>query len=93
MKIPREILDIMVRDYPEIDVIIVHKANGDNEFFSHKPEVEACERARVIQACVAVIAGIREVEAKEARRARRRNEPMSCPGGGSPAGPAKCPSR
>lgn len=62
---------------PSVDVIIVHHANGDNSFFSHKPEIDACERARVIEACEAVIAGIRDVEARERARPGRA---QYCPG-------------
>ena len=87
------LLRMLVADDPDIDVVIVHLANGDNEFFSHKPEIQACERKRVIEACEAVIAGIREVEEREQHRSRRRNEPMSCPGSGSPSrSSGNCPA-
>lgn len=84
----------LVRDHPEIDLVIVHHANGDNDFFSHKPEVDACERLRVVAACEQIIQGIREVEARESSRPRRRrNEPMSCPGSGGSRSPAAgCPA-
>lgn len=74
----RPALRKVVKDNPEIDIIIVHQSNGDNDFFSHKPEVEACERERVIAACEAVIKGIRETEAREV--ARSGGKPQSCPG-------------
>lgn len=51
----RAMLRQIVADDPAIDLVIVHHADGGNDFFSAKPEVESCERWRVIAVCRDII--------------------------------------
>lgn len=83
----RTALRALVKSHPEIDLVIVHQVNGDNDFFSHKPEVEACERDRVIAACQQIIEGIKETENR--RGPGRQSCPDSKPGHQSPRCPAE----
>lgn len=55
---------IVVND-PSIDVVIVHHADGGNDFFSAKPDVETCERWRVIEACRGIIRTLESMPRKQ----------------------------
>ena len=60
----------VVRNEPAIEFVVVHHANGDNDFFSHIPDLEVCQRQRV----VGILRGI----ADTLESSRRRGQ--SCPG-------------
>lgn len=72
--------DLVYRD-PSIDFVIVHHASGDNDFFSAKPEVESCERERIVAVCQQVIDGIRESEQRHRGRAACPPDPAINPTG------------
>lgn len=74
----RALREITAAD-PGIDVVIVHHADGSNDFFSAKPEVEQCERHRVIEICLDIAVTLEGMTGR----------PASCPGS-SRKGPG-CP--
>lgn len=61
----RESVRRIVADRPEIDIVIVHHADGSNDFFSAKPDVERCERWRVIEVCRGIIRVLQEMPRKQ----------------------------
>jgi hypothetical protein len=77
----------IVRDDPTIDLIIVVHADGGTDFFSHRPDVEQCERWRVIAVCRR-IADTLEAMPRKVRSDRGRTH--GCPG--ARTGTSACPS-
>lgn len=67
----------IVRDDQSIDLIIVVHADGGTDFFSHRPDVEQCERSRVIAVCRR-IADTLEAMPRKTRSDRGRAH--GCPG-------------
>lgn len=72
----RTTLRQIVADDPAIDLVIVHHADGSNDFFSAKPEVEICERWRVIAICRSIAATLEAMPRKQRSDAGSRT---GCP--------------
>lgn len=76
----------IVADDPDVDLVIVHHADGSNDFFSAKPDVERCERWRVIAVCRAIASTLEAMPRKQRSDAGSRT---ACPSDGHRA--AGCP--
>lgn len=37
----------IVHGSPSVDFVVVHHVDGSNDYFSHIPDVEVCQRSRV----------------------------------------------
>ena len=61
----RQTIRNLVATNPEIDVVIVHTADGSNDYFSAKPEVERCERWRVIEVCRDIIRALESMPRRQ----------------------------
>jgi hypothetical protein len=81
-------IDQVVRDNPAIEFVVVHHADGSNDFFSHIPDLEVCQRHRVAGT-------LRDIaDNLESSRQRQRGPgPQSCPGQEASTSKAKgCPA-
>lgn len=79
-----------------IDIVIVHHADGSNDFFSAKPDVERCERMRIVRVLREIAdtlesmrPGARLLASTPAKRGTKHGRTRSdkgsthgCPGGG-----------
>lgn len=72
--ISRRVIRKAVQKDDGIDLVIIRHTDGSNDIFSSKPEVEKCERLRVIDVCLAIA---RELESTPSRRGPG---PQKCPG-------------
>lgn len=77
---------ILQDDHNRIDLIIVHHFDGSNDFFSDKPEVEQCERQRVIDICLDIASTLLKMGVRAKFSRKDKGKKHGCPGGGQHAG-------
>lgn len=75
----RKVLRDVVRHDDGIDILICHHADGSNDYFSAKPEVQECERHRIIEVCLEIAIALESMPERPAQCPGDSRQGRGCP--------------